>query len=129
MPTKYLNKSNHNHNFLTNIQDDYPEDFFDWKVTVQFYTSLHKCYCVLISKGFNIETRHKLNIANIKTIDADISFKLHKLFSHSRTSRYDGFLTEEAMLRMNKINYIEGKTLMSDIEVGVATYYPVPSEV
>ena len=80
------------------------------------------------TKKIPIETSHKLNIANLKTIDSDMAQKLNRLFGHSRFSRYDGFLTEEAMLRMNKIYYDEGKTLMNDIETCVNKYYPATVE-
>jgi hypothetical protein len=129
MPNKYLNKYSHNHNFLNKINEDYPEDYFDWKVTVQFYTSLHKCYCVLVTNKILIETSHKSNIANLKTIDSDISFNLHKLYNHSRISRYEGFLSEESMLRINKINFDEGKGLMSKIETDILKHFPTPASI
>ena len=42
MPKKYENKSNHNKDFLNSLITDYPSDYYDWKVTVQFYTCLHR---------------------------------------------------------------------------------------
>lgn len=127
MPKKYANKSNHNKHFLETIENNYPEDFFDWKVTVQFYTALHKCYCVIITKEKDVLPSHSKNIKNLKIIDASIAKKLFTLYKNSRQSRYDGFIKEEAMLRINKINYANGNVLLKGIEKEVAKYYPIPS--
>ena len=125
MPRKYDNKSAHNKAFLTSIQSDYPEDYYDWKVTVQFYTGLHRCYCVLEVKSIPIETSHSSNIKNLKPINTDLSQNLYKLYKFSRQSRYDGFMSDEAMLRINKINFKEGNGLLKQIESEVLNYYPV----
>lgn len=129
MPKNYYNKSTHNKLFLENLCEDYPEDYFDWKVTVQFYTGLHRCYCVLVSKDKEIQPSHSKNIKNLKTIDANISTKLFKLYKNSRQSRYDGFLDEEAMLRINKINFNDGSVLLKSIETEVKKHYSVSSAV
>ncbi|WP_130736908.1 hypothetical protein [Flavobacterium sp. J27] len=129
MPKVYENKAIHNETFLYCINNDYPNEYFDWKVTIQFYTALHKCYCVLLTKNFTIHKSHKDNIDNIKTIDQNLSTKLHKVYKHSRQSRYDGFLTEDSMNRINKINYTDGVRILNDINNLVAQYYPVPAPV
>jgi len=126
MPKKYENKSNHNTDFLNSINNDYPEEYFDWKVTVQFYSSLHRCYCVLKTKTFNIEQSHMSNIKNLKTINSELSRKLYTLYKHSRQARYDGFISEGAMSRINKINFQTGTRLMASIETECLKYYPVP---
>ncbi|MGM0479856.1 MAG: hypothetical protein ACQERC_11595 [Bacteroidota bacterium] len=129
MPKIYYNKSTHNKTFLKNLCEDYPEDYFDWKVTVQFYSGLHRCYCVLANKGEVIQQSHSKNIKNLKAIDANISRKLFKLYKNSKQSRYDGFLDEEAMLRINRINFNDGSTLLKSIETEVEKYYSISSAV
>lgn len=125
MPEKYANKSNHNKIFLDTINQDYPHEFYDWKVTAQFYTGLHRCYCVIIVNELNVETSHKENIKTLKSINSDLSNKLFKLYKNSRQSRYDGFLNDESMLRINKINFSEGTQLLKSIETDVSNYYPI----
>lgn len=125
MPTKYNNKYSYNKSFLQSLHNDYAEDFFDWKVTAQFYTGLHKCYCVLLSKGLNVEERHSLNIKNLRTIDVDLAESLYKLFKNSKQSRYDGFINEDSMLRINKINFKDGNGYLNKIESNSVKYYPV----
>lgn len=127
MPKKYENKSNHNKEFLKSINNDYPNEYFDWKVTVQFYSCLHRCYCVLITKKFNIEQSHFNNIKNLKDINPILSRNLYILYKNSRQSRYDGFINEDAMSRINKINFQTGTRLMSKIESDCLEYYPVNS--
>jgi hypothetical protein len=125
MPKKYDNKSNQNKIFLDTISQDYPQDFYDWKVTAQFYTGLHRCYCVIVVNGLNVETSHKENIKTLKSIDVDLSNNLFKLYKNSRQSRYDGFLNEESMLRINQINFNDGVPLLKSIETEVLKYYPI----
>lgn len=129
MPRKYYNKSNHNKTFLEKIHEDYPEDFFDWKVTVQFYTGLHKCYCVLLVKDEVVKSSHNQNIKNLKGINPEISRKIFELYKNSRQSRYDGFIDDEAMLRINKINFDRGVSLLRSIESEVSSYYPVTAPI
>ena len=38
---KHINQAEHNYTFFEQINDDNPEDFFDWKITVLFYSALH----------------------------------------------------------------------------------------
>lgn len=123
----YENKADHNQVFLDSIIEDYPSEYFDWKVTVQFYIALHRCYCVLDASGQTICNRHKVNINNLKTIDAELSTNLFKLFKHSRQSRYDGFIYEEAMTRINKINFESNKIILASINSKIANYYPIPA--
>ncbi len=126
MPKKYENRSNHNKNFLNLLNTDYSNDYFDWKVTVQFYTCLHRCYCVLEANDLNIEQSHKRNIKNLKSIDNNLGRKLYTLYKNSRQSRYDGFISEDAMLRINKINFNEGSRILQAIETECLKYYPLP---
>lgn len=124
MPKKYHNKSIHNKTFLESLEQDYPEDFFDWKVTAQFYCALHRCFCVLESKQIGVTTSHKQNITAMKEVDIQISRDLHRLYRFSRQSRYDGFIHEDSMLRINKINYKDGDKYLRNVENECKKYYP-----
>tara|TARA_R110001583_G_C5667331_1_gene410338 strand:+ start:924 stop:1307 length:384 start_codon:yes stop_codon:yes gene_type:complete len=125
MPKKYENKAIHNEDFLQSIINDYPNTYFDWKVTVQFYCALHRCYCVLLTNGSVVETRHQLNINNIKTINPELSRSLFSVYKNSRSSRYDGFINDDAMERINKINYQKSDSELRKIKGIVSTYYPI----
>lgn len=125
MPKKYENKAIHNEDFLKSIINDYPDTYFDWKVTVQFYCALHRCYCVLLTNGMPVEKKHQSNINSIKTIDPDLSKRLFNVYKNSRTSRYDGFINDNAMERINKINYNKSNSELKKIKEIVATHYPI----
>ena len=124
MSKNYENKADHNQGFLDCLINDYENSYFDWKVTIQFYIALHRCYCVLTSKGINISESHNKNIQNIAKIDSTISRGLHTLFKHSKQSRYDGFIQEDSMERINKINFNKNKPLLKTIIELVPNYYP-----
>lgn len=125
MAKMYENKADHNQIFLDSIIEDYPSEYYDWKVTVQFYIALHRCYCVLHVSGQTICNRHRDNIANLKSIDSGLSSNLFKLYKHSRQSRYDGFMTDDAMNMINKINFEANKSSLASINNGMANYYPI----
>lgn len=116
MAKEYLNQGEHNKSFLESISQEWPEDYFDWKVTVQFYTALHFAYCILDVNGFDIEESHSRNIKNLKKIDSKLSFGLNKLFKNSKSSRYLGFTDEEVMLGLTQKSFIEGKTELKKIQ-------------
>lgn len=125
MSKVYENKANHNKDFLDAIISDYPTEYFDWKVTVQFYIALHRCYCVIEASGQKICNRHNDNINNLSAIDLGLSKNLFKLYKYSRQSRYDGFMSDEAMNRINKINFSKNEILLASINKGIVNYYPV----
>jgi len=65
---KYIEQFYHNEYFLNKLLVDYPSEFYDWKITVAFYTALQlmKAY---IKKKRNIDSvshedikRHIINI-------------------------------------------------------------------
>lgn len=123
MSKNYENKSIHNKDFLDSLINDYPEQYFDWKVTVQFYVNLHKLYCVLLSNGLDIETSHMQNIKNLKSISTNLSRDLFTLYKNSRQARYDGFINEDAMLRINKINFNTGVSISLQINSESEKYH------
>lgn len=126
MAKAYDNKCCHNKDFLQALMNDYPDQFFDWKVTVQFYVALHRCYCVLEVNNYGIETKHGRNIDNLKKIDAKLAMTLFLLFKNSRQSRYDGFMQDDAMERINKIHFDKGVKHLATVEAESKKYYPVP---
>jgi len=127
MSKAYENKSIHNKTFLDSIHNDYPDEYFDWKVTVQFYVALHKCYCVLETQNIDVEPKHMNNISNLKTVNNDLGRKLFILYRNSRQSRYEGFMTQDAMDRINKIKFEEGNRLLPSIDTLTLKYYPIPA--
>ncbi|PZQ89447.1 MAG: hypothetical protein DI548_03830 [Flavobacterium johnsoniae] len=127
MAKNYENKADHNQDFLDSLVRDYENFYFDWKVTVQFYIALHRSYCILISKGLSISTSHKTNISELGNIERSLGISLNKLFTHSRQSRYEGFLTPDAMERINKINFNNNIAFLAEINSKVSNYYPIPA--
>lgn len=116
MTAIYENKFMHNKSFLETIENDYPQDYFDWKVTIQFYYALHVSFCILTTSGISVSTSHRENINALRLVDTNLSRKLYKLLKFSKQSRYDGFLSEDAMLRINKINYQENRLTLKEFE-------------
>ncbi len=37
----HIDQAEHNEKFLTELEIDYPTTYFDWKITICFYTALH----------------------------------------------------------------------------------------
>lgn len=50
---KYILQAEHNLHFLKELDLKFPNDFFDWKIMVLFYTAIH------LTKGFLIRKTNK----------------------------------------------------------------------
>ena len=53
---EFLEQARQNKDFLTCIETNYPDQFFDWKVTVIFYISIHLLKS--LAKQRNVEIGH-----------------------------------------------------------------------
>jgi hypothetical protein len=62
----FLNQAEHNVKFLKSLDANYPEDYYDWKITVAFYSSLHyikfllkTIYKIDVGTHIDINSTHK----------------------------------------------------------------------
>jgi hypothetical protein len=111
----HIKKAKHNFDFHSCIDSSFKDKFFDWKITVLFYVSLH--YLKALGKKHNIEiggTHTEIDKSiNPRNPNANLpldrtSYSNYKaLYQYSRTARYDGFMDEEAFEEIKELEHSE----------------------
>jgi hypothetical protein len=115
----FYNQAKHNLKFLEAIEASFPEDYFDWKITVLYYVSIHMLKCWAKQRGADIGRTHQ-EIANslnprrgrqVTPLPEWVWDKYSDLLRYSQSSRYDGINNAAIVLSAQKKNYQECKKL------------------
>ncbi|MDN3582731.1 hypothetical protein [Mucilaginibacter flavus] len=117
----FYNQAKHNEAFLTSIEHSFPDDYFDWKVTVIYYTSIHMLKCLAKKRGVKIGDTHQdiatsLNSRKGKQVTPFPTWAWNNyedLLRYSKISRYDGINNRAIVLIAQKNNYNECKKLFT----------------
>ncbi len=75
---KHLLLAKHNKAFHTKLTEAFPDDFYDWKSTVIFYTSYHYLHALADHWKVRIGENHSEIFSNINTRNHNRSMKLQK---------------------------------------------------
>jgi hypothetical protein len=59
MMKKHLEQARHNEAFLHFLDTSAPDEYFDWKFTVLYYTALHYMRAFLKMKGLSVGSTHE----------------------------------------------------------------------
>lgn len=94
---QHLDQAAHNIHFHKSICEQFPDLYFDWKITVQFYTALHLIHALASKKGIDIGNTHQDVSANCnpkrkgKMAITEAAWRNYDaLWNYSHTARYDG---------------------------------------
>ncbi|NCX95288.1 MAG: hypothetical protein EBX41_02560 [Chitinophagia bacterium] len=68
-PRPYQKQAQHNERFHDNICSSFPDDFFDWKITILFYIAIHHVKALANQLGITIGESHRAINGNIKPPD------------------------------------------------------------
>jgi hypothetical protein len=107
---EHLNQAQHNERFLEAIALAFPDDFYDWRVTLVFYTALHYLQATAYLHRKDIGNYHEEIKKNIKQ-GGNMPLKpwavkeYEKLEHFSREARYDAFADIETFNITQKDNY------------------------
>ena len=123
MAKNFLNQALRNYSFLKTVQSEFPDDYFDWKITLCFYTTLH-CMKAFLKEKYDIEVKghHDLE-AHIDTNKGQTKVKRHVWLSYkalrvvSETCRYTGFSNEDVWNDLWKNDFEEMIKRMKDIMI------------
>lgn len=126
MKQEHIEQAQHNAGFLTYLEGNIPESFYDWKVTVCFYQALHLVEAYLCTQGAGDSGSHHdtLNCINPKVRDKPAKympmpgvysfyFKMHQM---SMAARYPGFLQKRAFERQQCENFEKAKECLAAIK-------------
>lgn len=93
----YVDQANHNRRFHDCIAENFPDDYFDWRITVLFYIANHYLNALAAKTNRNIGSTHEENARQVnpkKNGDMPISETAWKnyrrLFAYSCNARYLG---------------------------------------
>ncbi|MDB5154669.1 MAG: hypothetical protein JWR54_3420 [Mucilaginibacter sp.] len=113
----------HNKDFLDCIEKNYSNKFYDWKITVVFYISIHLLKALGKKRGKDIGSSHHAIFGNFDksrttkplfVIPEEVWTTYKRIYKYSKSSRYDGIsdlsITELALQK----DYGEVVKLQSD---------------
>jgi hypothetical protein len=94
----HILQAEHNVDFHNNICSTFPELYFDWKITVQFYTALHLLKALAKKEHKDIGNNHSDIFRSIRWDNDNAVMKISRtagemyndLYSYSHSVRYDG---------------------------------------
>ena len=110
---RYLEQASHNENFHICLVEKFKDHFFDWKITVLFYTAIHYLKALAINRGAKIgETHYDIE----QSVNPDRDYAVMKisrnacreyksLFQYSKTARYEGFTDFNTFQKLKQIDY------------------------
>ncbi len=99
---QFVAQSDYNLEFLHNLEEKEPDRYFDWKITVAFYSALHCIKAVLAKRGESVQSHEQINsrISHRRNPKSPISQECwrayNRLFQLSQSVRYNGFKNETA---------------------------------
>ena len=120
----HLAKARHNEKFLKLINDSIKDDFFDWKITISFYSGLHYLKAFLKLKrvyGGNTHTQID-NLINpsstTKKVDIpeDIYGKYQELLNNSRNARYEAYQSSKFQIMLLEIKKDQSTKLLIELK-------------
>lgn len=120
---EYLQRAKENSRLLDVLKEKCPEDFYEWRITIIFYTARHLINCLLKKNNKKIETDHKTFHFSINPKNPDryieineyIYDKYYELYTESRKCRYEGFTTQSDRYQYLKLYYIASLNSLSVI--------------
>lgn len=112
-PTPHINQFQHNLEFHDGICKTYPDNFYDWKITLIFYCSYHLVKALAAHRNVDIGDTHSKILWNLnpKNSQRKIQFKndafyaFDLLFEYSQTARYKGFTNMKDFQILKKADY------------------------
>lgn len=99
---KFLNQASHNEKFHQCICQNFTDKFYDWKITTLFYIAIHYLKALAEKRGIDIgQTHHEIE-QNVNPKKNNASMRIRQgawmeyksLLNYSRTSRYDGIVSD-----------------------------------
>jgi hypothetical protein len=118
---KHILQAEHNQAFLDCVNKNFPDAYFDWKITISFYIAIHLLKALAEKRGKKLGETH-VDIFN--ALGPRATPKLFQippkqwenyyfLYQYSRSGRYDGFIDLELHEEIQKTNFNHCCSLMT----------------
>jgi uncharacterized protein (UPF0332 family) len=111
---EFLKQAKHNKDFHECICANFQSTFFDWKITVVFYTALHYVKALASFKGIYIGKSHSeilrsINPNNKTSVVLHLSYSAwdnyKNLFQYCHSARYDGITDFDTWQSLKEADY------------------------
>jgi hypothetical protein len=121
---RHLEQAAHNKEFKDCVDKSFPERFFDWKITVCFYTALHLIHALAKKRGIYIGESHEQVAKNIDPnrmppgamqINKQAWGHYRNLSKYARAARYDGITDFATFEKMMEQDYKECQIHMNEL--------------
>ncbi|MFZ7106647.1 MAG: hypothetical protein ACO1HD_08515 [Bacteroidota bacterium] len=122
---EHLRQASHNQQFRDCIEENFSDDFFDWKITVTFYTALHYLHALASKKGLFIGSNHgdvlrSVNPNNKNGCVLHLSYSawnaFKEMYNYCHSARYDGITDFETWKKLKAKDYEQCLICMSKFE-------------
>jgi HEPN domain len=117
----HLKQALHNTCMLEDMEKSYPNNYFDWKITVCFYISLHLLRAFAVKEGISLGNDHESVFQSFREGDLkslltpDFKKAYSTLSRYSRTARYSGFASKSAFDRICKDDFKHCKSSLEKV--------------
>jgi len=108
----HLDQATHNQDFHTCIVGQFPDKFYDWKITVLFYTALHWLHALADQKGIDIgrthvDVAHNCNPRKYGNMPlSQVAWNhYNSLWNYSYASRYEGITDIQTFETLKQIDH------------------------
>lgn len=114
MVDKHIQQAGHNKDFLTCIESQFANNFYDWKITAVYYECLHYLRAYINKEGAAVGNSHKdiaklvgdsSSLTAIVIVETYAWFCYRTLLRQSWSARYDGFIDIDAFNAAKKLDY------------------------
>jgi hypothetical protein len=117
----HLKQALHTTHMLGDMERSYPDNYFDWKITVCFYISLHLLREFASKEGITLaqdheSTFHSFREGDLKSLlSPDFRKAYSNLSRYSRSAHHDGFISKSMFDRVCKEDFKHCKSSLAKI--------------
>ncbi|ADR21385.1 hypothetical protein MATR_09860 [Marivirga tractuosa] len=120
---EYIEQCKYNVELLEALEEKFPENYFDWKITIAFYVTIHCIKAILRKKLSRNVSSHEeiINIishkkaGNSSPVSKSCWNMYYALYSASRDVRYNGFTDFKSFNEHNESEFRICKAQMENI--------------
>lgn len=110
---QFIDQAIHNEKFHERVHTNFTDSFFDWKITILFYTAIHYLKALAAKRNIDIgntyadiERNCNPDRTGQKMLIARRSWNDYKsLYRYSQTSRYEGITDIETFDKLKQMDY------------------------
>ncbi len=119
---RFLDQAEHNKKFHKCICDEFPDIFFDWKITAVFYISIHYLKALGANRRHDFGETHREIRKNVCPYEPNARYKItitawdnyDHIQQYSRTARYEGITDPETFEQLRKNDYDDSLIRLKD---------------